>query len=432
MYELPDTTGEVSASDDQLANQNNAVELKEAEENGKRSFRTTELCSNETDPVACYQFRMYGTTTNTEPQTATTNEVPPIATLSTTSDTSPVSDITKSTNPVDTIVAPKALPGPVITEAIATTKKSAEPEPLKQGLNDRSSANSSGAIPRSPKTQSTVASDSTATDSSKNESPIVSDQDKERERAYLLRQAPAPNPKNVKQESEKKEDISRAKATTVPTEPDSKKIADNFKKDFEKFDTGETKPKSFVEKFISSPYLKMAGIVGVGIIAVEKFLKKDKNKDDDRSPSSDKNATAKSGGANGKTGIAKYAGTYTGKITPKSNGRFGDGTWAYGDKVLMKKEPSIKGFGYALGGDFSLTIGEDGKLSGGLKIWGHDCPFEVGALPAGKNDLQFIIPGAQGYLKFDAQSGKVTGWVAEPGAGNAPMYKRGIISGRRN
>ncbi len=415
MYELPDTTGEVSASDDQLANQNNAVELKEAEENGKRSFRTTELCSNETDPVACYNLRMYGTAnieTPTSGDAGSGTTPASIAPVLTTTDTTIIGDA-KINGPDD-----KAEPvnkNKTVTQTNSSDKKiddNNKSMTVREIATLKSKSNTNTLNPEIPTTTPSQPTDQNNT---------VTSIDSVRE-----------NPKPFKQESEKKEDISRAKATTVPTEPDSKKIADNFKKDFEKFDTGETKPKSFVEKFISSPYLKMAGIVGVGIIAVEKFLKKDKNKDDDRSPSSDKNATAKSGGANGKTGIAKYAGTYTGKIAPKSNGRFGDGTWAYGDKVLMKKEPSIKGFGYALGGEFSLTIGEDGKLSGGLKIWGHDCPFEVGALPAGKNDLQFIIPGAQGYLKFDAQSGKVTGWVAEPGAGNAPMYKRGIISGRRN
>lgn len=129
---------------------------------------------------------------------------------------------------------------------------------------------------------------------------------------------------------------------------------------------------------------------------------------------------------------AGFQGTYVGAIATASNGVFGDGSWPQGDATILVERPDVRGYGYALGGDFNITVAADGKLGGQLTIWGVPCPIEAGQIPAGSDEVTFIVPGATGYLKFGA-NGSVTGYVYEPGpAGDDwESHKRGNLSGNK-
>ncbi len=125
-------------------------------------------------------------------------------------------------------------------------------------------------------------------------------------------------------------------------------------------------------------------------------------------------------------------GSYAGSITPASNGVFGDGSWPRGDATLLVEHPEINGYGYALGGNFQFSVAADGTLSGVFTIWGYPCQIQAGQVPAGANEVTFILPGSTGYLKFEA-NGVVSGYVYEPGpAGDEwETHKLGIISGHK-
>ncbi len=180
-------------------------------------------------------------------------------------------------------------------------------------------------------------------------------------------------------------------------------------------------------------YLATAA-TAVGLLVVAKKIK-DNMTGANSSAAGGNRSTASSGGTSGSGKIPKASeipGHYTGKVTPKSNGVFGDGTWPQGDATSLVEQPEIRGLGYALGGDFDITVAADGKISGELVLWGSHCPIQSGQIPTGKYDVTFTIPGATGYFVFEA-GGKVTGYVFEPGPPGHDWegHKRGLISGRK-
>jgi hypothetical protein len=183
-------------------------------------------------------------------------------------------------------------------------------------------------------------------------------------------------------------------------------------------------------------YLSTAA-TAVGLLYVAKKIKENiKASSGANSDSSSGNrSTASSGGSSSSGKIPKASeipGHYTGKVTPKSNGVFGDGSWPQGDATSLVEQPEIRGLGYALGGDFDITVAADGKISGELVLWGAKCPIQSGQVPTGKYDVTFTIPGATGYFKFEA-GGRVSGYVFEPGPPGHDWegHKRGLISGTK-
>jgi hypothetical protein len=213
----------------------------------------------------------------------------------------------------------------------------------------------------------------------------------------------------------------------------AKKLEENIK--LATNENCDEKTKSNNDSIITTKNV-LTGIVAIGAICLI-YSQMKKNKSDAMSGNTLNNIINKptSSKPDSTNSATNHTGNYSGIIKPGSGGVFGDGSWLKGDQTIMVEQPNVRGLGYALGSGgekFHISVASDGKLSGYFKIWGHSATIVRGQLPAGSNQVDFIVDGATGQLTFS--NGTVTGKIYEPGPTGHEWetHKFGTIEGSRD